>query len=255
MSPVRPRTDIDRPRRPRPDPNGPRVSGTVRTAERSVRFGLVLEGNNYAALDDLKSSLDLSDESFADADITLALSSASRAVDNICERRFWLDEDDSSVRYYTPRRSGKLLQIDDLVTFTSLETDNAGDGTFESNWTENSDFVFEPLNAAADGEPFTMIRVHPNGRFRLPGNSHAIINQPTVPRSVKLTGQFGWAAIPDGVTQATGILAGRLMRRAREAPFGVIGFAMEGGPAATALARNDPDVMMLLKPYIRPLMA
>lgn len=215
-----------------------------------------MSGSNlYAQLADVKATLDLTAETFADPDISLALSSASRAVDNICERRFWLDTDATSVRYYTPRRSGKLLQIDDLVEFTSLETDSDGDGTFENSWTLNSDFVFEPLNATADGEPFTMVRVHPNGRFCLPGGRTGIVSVPIVPRSVKLTGQFGWAEVPDGVGQATGILAGRLMRRAREAPFGVIGFAMEGGASVTSLARNDPDVMMLLKPYVRPLMS
>lgn len=215
-----------------------------------------MSGSNlYAQLADIKATLDLAGETFADPDINLGLSAASRAVDNICERRFWLDADATSIRYYTPRRSGKLLQVDDLVTFGSLQTDNDGDGTFEHSWTVNSDFVFEPLNAAADGEPFTMVRVHPNGRFCLPGERVGIVNSSVVPRSVKLTGQFGWAEVPDGVEQATGILASRLMRRAREAPFGMIGFAMEGGTSVTALARNDPDVMMLLKPYIRPLMS
>lgn len=200
--------------------------------------------NEYVQLDDIKATLELSTETFADPDITRAIAAASRAIDDICARRFWLDTDDTSVRYYTAR-SRKLLEIDDIVVLTSLETDNDGDGTFEETWTLNSDYVLEPLNAEADGEPYTAIRRHPNGSFRFPGS---------LPRAVKVTGQFGWPAVPDEIVEATGILASRLLRRSREAPFGVIGFALEQGAAVASLARKDPDVMMLAGPYIRILM-
>jgi hypothetical protein len=209
--------------------------------------------NEYANLSALKSTLELTGETFADADLSLGLSAASRAIDDICERRFWLDADATSVRYYTPQRSWRLLEVDDLVTFTSLETDPHADGTFPDSWTLNTDFVFEPLNAVADGEPFTIIRVHPKGRFRLPGSQPGVLAGTTLPRSVRVTGRFGWAAVPDGIQQATVILASRLARRSREAPFGIVGFAMEGGSSAASLARNDPDVMMLVKPFIRSL--
>lgn len=200
--------------------------------------------NEYVQLDDLKATLDLATETFADADITRAIAAASRAIEDICARRFWLDADAEQVRYYTAR-SRKLLEVDDLVVLTSLLTDSNGDGVFEQTWAVNSDFVLEPLNAAADIEPYTAIRRHPNGSFRFPGS---------LPRGVKVTGQFGWPAVPDGIVEATGILATRLLRRSREAPFGVIGFALEQGAAVASLARNDPDVMMLAGPYIRILM-
>jgi hypothetical protein len=40
------------------------------------------------------------------------------------------------------------------------------------------------------------------------------------------------------------------MRRAREAPFGVLALGIEGGEIAR-IARTDPDVMMLISPFIR----
>ncbi|HXO86432.1 MAG TPA: hypothetical protein VN803_13010 [Gemmatimonadales bacterium] len=209
--------------------------------------------NEYALLADLKATLDLSGETFADADLQLALTAASRAIDNICERRFWPDPDATSVRYYTPRRSSRLLEIDDLIALTSFETDNDADGVFEFSWTVNTDFVLEPLNAPADGEPYTMVRVQPYGHYRLPGAYRGFTQRVTLPRTVKVTGQFGWQAVPDEIKQATMILAPRLSRRSREAPFGVIGFAMEGGSSAAMIARQDPDVMMLIGPYVRVL--
>jgi hypothetical protein len=210
--------------------------------------------NEYALLADLKATLDLTGETFADADLQLGLTAASRSIDDTCERRFWLDPDATSVRYYTPRRSRRLLEIDDLVTFTALATDNDDDGIFSTAWTQNTDFVFEPLNGTQDGEPYTMIRVQPNGRYALPGSRQGVMPRITLPRTVRLTGRFGWPAIPPEIQQATMILAARLTRRAREAPFGVIGFAMEQGTGAVAsLARQDPDVFMLIKPFVRPL--
>ncbi|MBX5461639.1 MAG: hypothetical protein IRZ28_11185 [Steroidobacteraceae bacterium] len=193
--------------------------------------------NQYAAAADLKATLSLSGETFADADIELALSAASRGIDSICGRRFWADADDV-VRHYTPD-DARELRIDDLVTLTSLKTSPAGDGQFTDVWTVNTDFVLGPLNADLDGRPWTRIEVHPSGRFRLPCH----------PRSVEVTGRFGWPAVPDTVKQATIVLASKLMRRAREAPFGVITLGLDGG--AAHIARTDPDVMFLIGDLIR----
>ena len=53
--------------------------------------------------------------------------------------------------------------------------------------------------------------------------------------------------------QATGLVASRLLKRSREAPFGVAGFSMEG--TAVRIAPVDPDVASLLNPYLRPVRA
>jgi hypothetical protein len=69
------------------------------------------------------------------------------------------------------------------------------------------------------------------------------------PRSVRVTGQFGWSEVPEAVKSATVILATKLVRRAREAPFGVVSIGLDGG--AMRIARTDPDVMFLLGEYIQ----
>jgi hypothetical protein len=193
--------------------------------------------NEYASVAEVKKTLELQGETFADADITRALTAASRGLDQLLDRRFWADTDATSVRYYTPV-SCEWVEIDDLVTLTSVQTDGDGDGVFEDTWTQNTHFVVEPLNAAADSEPWTHLRVTARGSLGFPLNV----------RSVKVTGKFGWSSVPAGVNQATIILASKLVRRAREAPFGVVSIGLD---SAMRIARSDPDVMFLVGDYDR----
>jgi hypothetical protein len=196
--------------------------------------------SDYTTIAALKETLSLSGESFADADLNLAITAASRAVDDATDRRFWLDEDADQVRYYTPTDAGRV-DIDDLVTLTELATDTQGDQSFGQAWTVNTDLFLEPLNAAADGLPFTRLCLNP---------ARTSLYFPVqYGRSVRVTGKFGWPAVPDGVVQATQIIAGRLLKRVRESPLGVAGFGMEG--YAVRIAQQDPDVAMLLGPLRR----
>lgn len=197
--------------------------------------------SDYVTTAEFKETLELTGESFADADIALAITSASRMVEDVTDRRFWADTDTAQIRYYTPVDDCRLA-IDDLVTLTALATDPNGNGTFGTTWTLNTDFVLEPLNAAIDGSgsPWTSLSVHPRTSLYLPVG---------YPRSVRVTGKFGWSAVPPEIKQATSMLASRLLKRAREAPFGVAAFGIDG--AAVRVASQDPDVYSLLQPFIR----
>jgi hypothetical protein len=194
---------------------------------------------DYAELEDLKKTLTLDGLSFADLDIKEVITAASRKVDEHTGRRFWVDADANQVRYYSPEFWDRLW-IDDLVTLTTLKTDDGGDGTFENTWTLNSDFTLEPLNAAADSEPWTSINVHPSGNYTFPTG---------YPRSVELTGKFGWNAVPAQVKTATKMVAHRYLKRLREAPHGVVGFGLDG--AVVRMMSVDPDVDALLAPFSR----
>lgn len=198
--------------------------------------------NEYATVPELKQTLSLDGETFADADIARALEAASRGLDGVCQRRFYPDPDANQVRYYTPDIAD-VLMIDDLIELTAVASDPDGDGTFQHTWVLNSDFVLEPLNAEADGEPWTKVRVHPRGSRFLPV---------CAPRSVRVTGRFGWEAVPMVVTQATIVVASKLLMRARQAPFGVASF--DGGEAFR-IARSDPDVAFLIGPLKRYVVA
>jgi len=195
--------------------------------------------NNYVGLEEFKTTLEMAAETFADADITIALSAASRGIDEMCGRRFYPDADAAQVRYYSPWRSDSLL-IDDVITITSLKTDDSGDGTFENTWTLNTDYVRQPLNAVADLEPWTQLCRHPTGSFYFPSG---------YPRSVELTGKFGWTAVPAQVKEATTLSAHRLLKRAREVPFGIAGIGLDG--SAVRIVSQDPDVAALVMPFSR----
>lgn len=194
---------------------------------------------DYATPEYLKATLQLDGTTYANLDVENAISAASRAIDQWCGRRFYADTI-AGDRYYTPTSSGLVL-IDDLYDFDALLTDQDGDGTFEQSWTENTGFVLEPLNAAADGWPYTQIRLHPSSTVSFPAS---------FPRSVKLTGKFGWSEVPDPVQRACGLLASKILKRSREDPLGAAE-AMALGGAVVRMTEADPMVSRLLAPFIR----
>lgn len=184
-------------------------------------------GNEYVSAAELKETLSLSGETFADGDLSRAVTAASRAVDGICATQFYLGS--SETRKYTPV-SAEYLLIDDATTITSVVS--AG-----STLVLDTDYM---RASASPGWPFSVLR-------RLIGEfSRGTVN------SVSVTGTFGWTAPPADVKQATMILASRLFKRSREAAFGVIGFDLDSG--AIRIPGRDPDVYRLLAPYIRSTM-
>jgi hypothetical protein len=194
--------------------------------------------NEYVSATVLKATLSLTGETYADADLTVACAAASRAIDRASNRRFYADADATQVRYYTPH-SPWLVAIDDAIAVTSVKVDTSADGTWATTLTNNTDFTLEPVNAAADGLPWTRICVvQRSGLILYPD-----------PRYVKVTGKFGWAAVPDEIVQATTLLAARLVKRAREAPLGVTGLGLDG--VAVRVPRLDPDVEAMISPYQR----
>ena len=193
----------------------------------------------YISVEEIKDSLSLAGQMFADADIARAISAASRAIDQTCDRRFYADTVDAT-RKFIPL-SSFFMPIDDLASFTSLSQGG-------TTWTQDVDFYFEPSNAPANGQPWTSIKtigkpfiwtqkeIQPYGGF--------------VDARVSLVGKFGWLVTPPEIVEATGILATRLMKRTREAAFGVLSFGMDG--VAMRIARTDSDVEALIAPYVRP---
>jgi hypothetical protein len=186
---------------------------------------------DYATSAELKSTLSLTGESFADADLSLAITAASRAIDSFCQRRFDKDANATSVRYYTPPAVGDVLLIDDLVALTSLAVDLDQSAAYATTWTQGTDFLLDPENAQLNGLPFSSVVL-------IKGQSFV-----RVPRSVKITGQFGWPSIPDAVHEATLLFAADLVRRVRQAG------AVFGSETIVLSASGNPDVAYLLAPY------
>jgi hypothetical protein len=202
----------------------------------------------YVDDDALKRTLTLTGTSFADYDIAPAIAAASRAVDEYCGRQFDRINDVEQSRFYRPV-SPSLILIDDLIEITELRTFQWGLGSTEKVWTppsafpeETPHFLLEPNNAIEDGYPYTRIVLNTFGAVQgFPSWS---------PQSAKVTGKWGWPALPDQVVTATTLIATRTIKRIREAPFGVIMGGMDIG-GAIRIARTDPDVCQMLAPYVR----
>jgi hypothetical protein len=218
-------------------------------AEAVIEFRAHANVINYAELEQLKSASELTGTSFADQDLQLAISAASRGIDQATGRRFWLDPDATSVRYYTPELQ-HMLRIDDLVELTSLRVSRTTDGTFDETWTAGTEFLLEPLNAPVENPPRPWERItlrrygYPSGHWLHPWFPAAGLH-----RTVELTGRFGWPRVPDEIVIATEILATKLVKRLREAPFGFAGVGAEGFAARIAL--TDPTVAPMLANYSR----
>lgn len=186
--------------------------------------------NGYLTLSELKGWLDISDTN-DDAQLELAIEAASRAIDEFCGRRFWQA---SETRYYTA--CGDVVRVDDLVSISTLKTDAAGDGTFETTWA-SGDYTLEPFNAAVEGRPYLKV-----SRSRV--GSYAF---PRAARGVEIVGTFGWPSVPTEVKQACVMQAHRFFRVGREAAMGIAHLAGVDGVGGMRLtSRLSPDVQVLL---------
>jgi hypothetical protein len=191
---------------------------------------------DYATSAELKHFVRIPDgvgeDSDDDAELGLALTAASRIVDRECNRQFGQDAG-STTRYYTarwdPRRERYIVEIDDLYDNSATVTSD-GDAV--------TGFTYWPINAETNGKPFTML-VFDEG-----------ISVSTDDDEIAVTStKFGWSAVPSAVKNATLLQASRLLKR-RDAPFGVAG-SVEFGSELRLLAKIDPDVKVLLRPYYR----
>jgi hypothetical protein len=192
----------------------------------------------YATISQVKAAISLTGvDTLDDMQITSALTAAESLIDGYCERSFAVAGTAATSRVYAAE-TYDLLFIDDATTVTLVETSSAADGVFDASWSA-ADWQGEPLNGISGGLswPYTRLRAV-GGRYYPRTNAAA----------VRVTGTWGWAAVPGVVTQATIQQTLRLWKRLDSA----LGFA--GGPE-TGLIRVgrsiDADVAQLLAPYRR----
>jgi hypothetical protein len=183
------------------------------------------------------------DDTLDDAQLALAIATASRAIDHAAGRQFGLVAS-AEARYYTPSWSRTLgrwtVETDDLMTTTGLAV--AGDLLGDSTYGDTLDVAYvnpRPLNAAQKGRPWTGLSIEPLSPVQFCARED----------SVKVTGRWGWTAVPTTIKQATLLQASRLLAR-RDAPFGIAG-SPDVGSEMRLLARVDPDVAVAIAPYRR----
>ena len=187
--------------------------------------------NGYCTLAQVKAGLRITD-SVDDTLLEMAVESASRAIDSYCNRVFY-STGTAVVRYYSPQDS-YLCDIDDLVSLTSLYTNSdETQSSYNIQWT-SEDRQLEPLNGLADGQPTPFTRIRAIGEYTFQTlNGEA---------SVKVTGVFGFSAVPIAITQATVIQASRIYKRL-DSPLGIISGELGTMRVGTRL---DPDVAQLV---------
>lgn len=162
---------------------------------------------------------------------------ASRWIEKFTGRRFYAS---TETRYYTAL-FGNALEVDDLLSITTLSTDEDGDRTYEITWA-STDYDLMPLNATADAQPYTEIRTAPEGDYSFPAG---------LKKGVKVVGSFGYctiASLPHDVREACLLQSERVYKR-KDAPFGIAGPSELG--QLRLISELDPDVKAMLYPYVR----
>lgn len=194
--------------------------------------------NGYCALTDVKAALRMGTaDTTDDALLDLAIESASRLVDDVCDRVFYASGT-GVTRDFAPA-TWSYCPTDDLISISSVSIDADADGTYEDDWTA-SDYRTFPANNLAGGRawPTTGLFAIEDKRF-YPYRDEL---------TVRVVGNYGFAAtVPTDVKNATVLLALRQFKR-YDSPLGVAGF---GDMGAVRVSRIDPDVDAMLARYKR----
>jgi hypothetical protein len=190
---------------------------------------------SYATLAQFKAAVGITDNT-DDAALQNVLDATDTLIDLYCDRKTGFGTA-SETRYYTAEDYEYVL-TDDLVSVTTLQTDDDANGTYETTWTVGTDYVLAPRNAALDGFPYTELDTSVTWPRNFPKDVYL---------GVKVVGVFGFPAVPAAVTQAEIIQAGAVWN-SRTAPFGVIGSADLGGILRMSRALH-PEAALILEPY------
>lgn len=177
-------------------------------------------------------SSDTTEDTLVDSLIT----AASSAIDQYCDRPAGFGPQGTQTRYYAADDYYRI-DVDDLLTVSSLATDDGIDGTYSQTWTAGT-YNLMPYNAALAGRPYESIESSDTSILNFPKGST---------KGVRITGTWGWSAIPAAVKQACLLEVAKLYA-SRNAPFGVIGTAEAGGITRMS-TRMHPAAVALLDQY------
>ena len=203
--------------------------------------------NGYATLTQIKAYMSISDNTDNDL-LEDLVESASRSIDRIANRRFYLDAT-ASARLYRAY-SDIFVYVDDIGTTSSLvvKTDSNGDGTYAKTLTLNTDYILDPLTASSLGRPFTQLTMVSNTETWpiFPG-----LTQNGLRPGVQVTARWGWPSVPDDINMACLILTADLYKR-KDAPGGILGLGDLGVVRMSPIGR---DVTAMVRAYKKEVVA
>lgn len=207
----------------------------------------------YIVLSELRDELLLPDTT-QDTRLNRAIVDASRAVDAFLKqlpgtfapqtqtKYFDVAAGQATIPYRGPdpwlvtdntRQYGPMLTVPNLISITTLKTDEDGDGAFEVTWTANTDYFLYPLNDEVKRQIVVNADI---GRYAFP----------TGRRRVQVVGSWGFvedALTPYAIRRATLLLAERYFKRSAD---------LTGNPIAPGISPSkmflpmDTDVQALL---------
>ena len=166
------------------------------------------------------------------------INATSRAIDDLCNRYFYKNSVDET-RYFTPTQRDQCL-VGDLLSITTMKTDDNLDRTYATTWVSGTDYDLYPYNSALGSEPYFRV-----DRVRNSANSFV----KGEPKFVQIAGVWGWPAVPLNVKHACLLWSMRTWERHK---------TILGVSAVTALGTMqvkvpppDPDVEILLSNFIQ----
>lgn len=203
--------------------------------------------NGYATLNEIKAYLSISD-TVDDTLLENLVESASRSIDRIANRRFYLDST-ASARLYRAY-SDIFVYTDDIGSTTDLAVaiDENGNGTYTKSVTLNTDYILDPLTAPSLGRPYTQLTMVSNTQMWpiFPG-----LTQNGLRPGVRVTAKWGWPEVPNDINMACLILTADLYKR-KDAPGGILGLGDLGVVRMSPLGR---DVTAMVRAYKKEVVA
>jgi len=190
--------------------------------------------NGYCTLADVKAALRITD-TIDDALLENSINSASRMIDQYCNRYFY-SSSAGEVRYYKAN-DGFTCWIDDAQSISELKTSSTDPLIFDTTW-DAADYQVLPANRWANGAYYPITGINATDNLLFPVWADIAL--------VKVTGQFGWSSVPEPIKFACIIQASRLFKRL-ESPLGVAGVSDIG--IMRVGANIDGDVAQLINPF------
>jgi len=196
-------------------------------------------GNWYCGLEELRDRISVEDGS-DDFAMQQAIQAASTWINEHCATHFYRITETRTFVPYDIRE----LTIDPLVSITSLNVDQTGNGVFAEAWTQNVDYQLKfgkdryNLNALGVQRPFKKVQVLQNGKWFPYIYPFAHMDR------VQITGTWGWPSVPPTVSQACLELATEWFKR-KDAPFGIAG----AGDLGVVRIQANPWIIEMLRPY------
>jgi hypothetical protein len=194
--------------------------------------------SDYCTLAEIKSRLwpeNTTPDSVNDTDLTSVITAVSREIDIYCATRFHTSVADET-RYFLAEEDDRLW-VGNLVSVTTLQIDQNGDGIMDGTLVANTDYLLAPYNAALDSVPYNWIEIASGSSYGFPVG---------IRRGVKVIGKFGWSSCPAAIKEACILQAMRAWKR-KDSIFGVVG--PSGFYQISVMAGWDPDAARAMRLY------